>query len=57
MAVPRRLDRSMQVMDVRDLARLVVLLLEQDLPGAGNAVVLGRSVPDQRRGGTCGGHA
>ena len=31
MAVPPRLDRPMQVMDVRDLARLVVLLLEQDL--------------------------
>jgi len=26
------------VMDVRDLARLVVLLIEQDLPGAFNAV-------------------
>jgi 2'-hydroxyisoflavone reductase len=37
-AVPDRLDRPVQVMDVRDLARLVVLLLEQGLPGAFNAV-------------------
>lgn len=37
-AVPDRLDRPVQVVDVRDLARLVVLLLEQDLPGAFNAV-------------------
>lgn len=37
-AVPDRLDRPVQVMDVRDLARLVVLLVEQDLPGAFNAV-------------------
>ena len=37
-AVPDRLDRPVQVMDVRDLARLVVLLIEQDLPGAFNAV-------------------
>lgn len=37
-AVPDRLDRPAQLMDVRDLARLVVLLLEKDLPGAYNAV-------------------
>jgi 2'-hydroxyisoflavone reductase len=37
-AVPERLDRPVQVIDVRDLARLVVLLVEQDLPGAYNAV-------------------
>lgn len=37
-AVPDRLERPMQVVDVRDLARLVVLLLEQDVPGAFNAV-------------------
>ena len=37
-AVPGRLDRPVQVMDVRDLARLVVLLVEHDLPGAFNAV-------------------
>jgi nucleoside-diphosphate-sugar epimerase len=37
-AVPDRLDRPVQVMDVRDLARLVVLLLEKNLPGAFNAV-------------------
>ena len=36
--VPGRLDRPMQVVDVRDLARLVVLLLEQDLPGVYNCV-------------------
>lgn len=34
---PGRLDRPIQVVDVRDLARLVVLLLEQNLPGAYNA--------------------
>jgi 2'-hydroxyisoflavone reductase len=37
-AVPERLDRPVQVIDVRDLARLVVLLVEQDRPGAFNAV-------------------
>jgi 2'-hydroxyisoflavone reductase len=37
-AVPERLDRPVQVMDVRDLARLVVLLVEKDMPGAFNAV-------------------
>lgn len=37
-AVPQRLDRPVQVMDVRDLASLVVLLLEQDRPGVFNAV-------------------
>lgn len=37
-AVPDRLDRPVQVIDVRDLARLVVLLVEQDQPGAFNAV-------------------
>jgi 2'-hydroxyisoflavone reductase len=37
-AVPERLDRPAQLMDVRDLARLAVLLLEKDLPGAYNAV-------------------
>jgi 2'-hydroxyisoflavone reductase len=37
-AVPERFDRPVQVMDVRDLARLVVLLIEQDIPGAFNAV-------------------
>ena len=52
---PRRLDRPVQVMDVRDLARLVVLLVEQDLPGAFNAVgptpwrVLPGTRPDLRR--------
>lgn len=35
--VPDRLERPAQVVDVRDLARLVVLLLEQDLPGPYNA--------------------
>lgn len=38
MVAPQRLDRPVQVVDVRDLARLVVLLLELDLPGAYNAV-------------------
>ena len=38
MAVPERLDQPMQVIDVRDLACLVVLLIEKDLPGAYNAV-------------------
>jgi 2'-hydroxyisoflavone reductase len=37
-AVPERLDRPVQVIDSRDLARLVVLLLELDQPGAFNAV-------------------
>ncbi len=37
-AVPERLDRPVQLIDVRDLARLVTLLLERDLPGAFNAV-------------------
>jgi 2'-hydroxyisoflavone reductase len=37
-AVPDRLDRPVQVIDVRDLARLVGLLVEQDQPGAFNAV-------------------
>jgi 2'-hydroxyisoflavone reductase len=37
-AVPERLDRPAQLTDVRDLARLAVLLLEKDLPGAYNAV-------------------
>jgi 2'-hydroxyisoflavone reductase len=37
-AVPCRLDQPVQVVDSRDLARLVVALLEQDLPGAFNAV-------------------
>jgi 2'-hydroxyisoflavone reductase len=37
-AVPERPDRPVQVLDVRDLARLAVRLLEQDLPGAFNAV-------------------
>jgi 2'-hydroxyisoflavone reductase len=38
LAVPERLDRPVQLMDVRDLARLVTILLEHDLPGAFNAV-------------------
>ncbi len=37
-AVPTPVDRPVQVIDVRDLARLVVLLVEQDRPGAYNAV-------------------
>ncbi len=37
-AVPERLDRPTQLMDVRDLARLVTILLEEDVPGAFNAV-------------------
>jgi 2'-hydroxyisoflavone reductase len=36
--VPGRLDQPVQVIDARDLARLVVLLLEQDQPGTYNAV-------------------
>jgi 2'-hydroxyisoflavone reductase len=36
-AVPERLER-LQVIDVRDLARLVVILIEQDLAGPLNAV-------------------
>lgn len=42
-ATPTRLDRPVQVLDVRDLARLVVLLVEQDRSGAYNAV--GPSTP------------
>lgn len=41
-AVPERLDRPVQLIDVRDVARLVTILLERDLPGAFNAVVLRR---------------
>lgn len=37
-AVPERLDRPMQVLDVRDLGSLVVLLIEKDKPGVFNAV-------------------
>jgi 2'-hydroxyisoflavone reductase len=37
-AVPGRLDQPVQVIDARDLARLVVLLLEQDRSGTFNAV-------------------
>lgn len=37
-AVPARLDRPAQIIDVRDLARLVTRLLEDDRPGAYNAV-------------------
>jgi 2'-hydroxyisoflavone reductase len=37
-ATPERLDQPMQVIEVRDLACLVVLLIEKDLPGAYNAV-------------------
>ncbi|MCU1600337.1 MAG: NAD-dependent epimerase/dehydratase family protein [Frankiales bacterium] len=36
--VPGRLEQPVQVVDARDLARLVVLLIEQDLPGTYNAV-------------------
>jgi 2'-hydroxyisoflavone reductase len=36
--VPGRLDQPVQVVDARDLARLVVLLLEKDQPGTFNAV-------------------
>jgi 2'-hydroxyisoflavone reductase len=36
--VPGRLDQPVQVVDARDLARLVVLLLEKDRPGTFNAV-------------------
>ena len=37
-ALPGRPDQPVQVCDARDLARLVVLLLEQDRPGTFNAV-------------------
>jgi 2'-hydroxyisoflavone reductase len=36
--VPGRLEQPVQVVDARDLARLVVLLLEHDQPGTYNAV-------------------
>jgi nucleoside-diphosphate-sugar epimerase len=36
--VPERVDRPVQMIDVRDLARLVVLMVENDLAGAYNAV-------------------
>ena len=42
-AAPGRLDRPVQVIDARDLARLVVLLIEQNRSGAYNAV--GPSTP------------
>ena len=51
-AVPERLDRPVQVTDVRDLARLVVLLIEQDVPGAFNAV--GQVMPFLELVKTCG---
>jgi 2'-hydroxyisoflavone reductase len=51
-AVPQRLDRPVQVIDARDLARLVVLLVEQDRPGAFNAVGQGLSFLELLR--TCG---
>lgn len=38
LAVPGRLDQPVQVVDSRDLARLVTLLLEQDVSGTFNAV-------------------
>jgi 2'-hydroxyisoflavone reductase len=37
-ALPGRPEQRVQVVDARDLARLVVLLLEQDRPGVFNAV-------------------
>lgn len=37
-AVPARLEQPVQVVDSRDLARLVTVLLEQDRPGTYNAV-------------------
>ena len=54
MAVPERMDRPVQVMDVRDLARLVVLLVERDLPGAFNAVGPSPSVSFLELVKTCG---
>jgi 2'-hydroxyisoflavone reductase len=53
--VPDRLDRPVQVVDVRDLARLVVLLLEQDVPGAFNAVGPGRPLTFGELIRACGG--
>ena len=53
-AVPERLDRPVQVLDVRDLARLVVLLVEQDLPGAFNAAGPTPSVSFRELVETCG---
>ena len=44
----------MQVLDVRDLARLVVLLLERDLPGAFNAAGPTPSVSFRELVETCG---
>jgi 2'-hydroxyisoflavone reductase len=38
MAVPARLEQPVQVVDVRDLARLVTSLLADDRPGTYNAV-------------------
>ncbi len=51
-AIPEPLDRPVQVTDVRDLARLVVVLVEQDRPGAFNAVGEVMAFPELV--GTCG---
>jgi len=53
--VPGRLDRPMQVVDVRDLARLVVLLLEQDRPGAYNCVGPAQPLTLRELISACGG--
>ena len=55
MAIPDRVDRPVQVLDVRDLARLVVLLVERDLPGAFNAVGPSPSVSFLELVKICGG--
>ncbi len=54
-AIPDRVDRPVQVLDVRDLARLVVLLVERDLPGAFNAVGPSPSVSFLELVKICGG--
>ncbi|MCW2796680.1 NAD-dependent epimerase/dehydratase family protein [Nocardioides sp.] len=53
-ALPSRLDRPVQVVDVRDLARLVVVLLESDRSGAYNAVGPAEPVTLEELVRTCG---
>lgn len=54
-AVPERLDRPMQVIDVRDLGCLVALLIESDQPGAFNAVGPWPAVTFEELIRACGG--
>lgn len=52
-AVPARLEQPVQVVDSRDLARLVTVLLEDDRPGTYNAVGPATPVTVQAMVATC----